>query len=382
MNIYGTWNYPTTIFFGINRLDELPKLCKNLKVLHPFLVTDNNILEIEYMQRLFTMFERIGLEISVFSGVDENPTEKHLYNGISSFLSKKHDCVIALGGGSVIDIGKLIAFAAHQAIDIWEFEDVGDNWTKASTEDIVPVIAIPTTAGTGSEVGRASVLTNSCSREKKIIFHPKILPTAVIADPILTVSMPKHVTAGTGMDAFAHCLEAFCSPSYHPLSQGIALEGMRLVKIFLYKAFNNGADLAARSHMMAAATMGATAFQKGLGAVHAISHPLGALYNVHHGVTNALLIPSVLRFNKPEIEEKILTVNRYLEIENGFEGFIKFVTELNKSLLIPPTLEKLGIHNLDTERVIFGALKDPSMSGNPIKMTSQEVREILLSCLK
>jgi 4-hydroxybutyrate dehydrogenase len=285
--------------------------------------------------------------------------------------------VVAFGGGSGLDLGKVIAFMAGQTRPLMDFEDIGDWWTRADAEAIAPIVAVPTTAGTGSEVGRASVITKSDTAEKKIIFHPRMLPRVVICDPELTVGMPPFITAGTGLDAFAHCVEAFSSPHYHPMSQGMALEGMRLVKDYLPRAYADGSDIEARAQMMAAAAMGATAFQKGLGAIHALSHPIGAIYHTHHGTTNAVCMPAVLQFNRPEIEGVIERAARYLGIDGGFDGFAAFVDALNASMGIPKSLSEMGIENLDMDRVVKGALADPSTGGNPVKMTAENTRALL-----
>ena len=286
--------------------------------------------------------------------------------------------MIAFGGGSGLDLGKLVAFLAGQTRPLWDFEDIGDWWTRADADAIAPIVAVPTTAGTGSEVGRASVITNSVTAEKKIIFHPKFLPRVVICDPELTVGMPDFITAGTGLDAFAHCVEAFCSPHYHPMSQGIALEGMRLVKEFLPRAYADGSDIAARSHMMSAAIMGATGFQKGLGAIHALSHPIGAIYHTHHGTTNAVCMPAVLQFNKPKITGVIEQASNYLGIAGGFDGFCAYVDALNASLGIPKRLAGLGVTDPDIDRIVAGALNDPSTGGNPVEMTRENTTKLLL----
>jgi alcohol dehydrogenase class IV len=315
---------------------------------------------------------------SIFSDVDSNPTEINLAAGLLAFNEGGHDGVIAFGGGSALDLGKLIALMAGQSVSVWELEDIDDWWTRADTNKIVPIIAVPTTAGTGSEVGRAGVLTNSETKQKKIIFHPKIMPTIVICDPELSFGMPAAVTAGTGMDAFAHCLEAYCSPHYHPMSQGIALEGMRLVKENLMLTFDQPDNETARAQMMSAAMMGATAFQKGLGAIHALSHPIGAIHNTHHGTTNAVLMPAVLHLNKPEIEAKIEKASDYLGLNNGWNGFCELVNELNSHLKIPPTLMELGVRNPDLELIIDEALKDPSCGGNPSPLN----RSNLMDCIR
>jgi alcohol dehydrogenase class IV len=327
------------------------------------------------------LLEAAGLGRAMFADVDPNPNEINAEAGVKAFRDGGHDGVVAFGGGSGLDLGKLVAFLAGQTRPLWDFEDIDDWWTRADADAIVPIVAVPTTAGTGSEVGRASVITNSVTSEKKIIFHPKFLPTVVICDPELTVGMPKHITAGTGLDAFAHCVEAYCSPHYHPMSQGIALEGMRLVKEYLPRAYADGSDIEARAQMMSAATMGATAFQKGLGAIHALSHPIGAIYHTHHGTTNAVCMPAVLQFNKPAIQDVLGLAANYLGISGGFSGFCTFVDTLNASMGIPKNLTGLGIENPDIDRIVAGALIDPSTGGNPIKMTQENTRALLLAII-
>lgn len=297
------------------------------------------------------------------------------------FTGGGHDGVVAFGGGSGLDLGKLIAFMAGQTRPVWDFEDIGDWWTRADAAKIAPIVAVPTTAGTGSEVGRAGVLTNSATHVKKIIFHPKILPSVVICDPQLTVGMPKAITAGTGMDAFAHCLEAYSSPFYHPMSQGIALEGMRLVKEYLPRAYADGSDLEARAQMMSAAAMGAVAFQKGLGAIHALSHPIGALYNTHHGTTNAVVMPPVLRLNRSVIETRINAAAAYLGIAGGFDGFYDVVMQLRAELGIPDRLATLGVGTDRIDEMVGMALEDPSAGGNPVKMTADNTRALFEACI-
>lgn len=373
MNLFGNWNYPTSIRFGLGRIKELSEVCSELGVSNPLLVTDKGLSDLPITLQTQEIMKYAGLGQAKFCEVDENPNEKNLEAGVKKYNTGNHDGVIAFGGGSGLDLGKMIAFMVGQSRPIWDFEDVDDWWTRADANKIAPIIAIPTTAGTGSEVGRASVITNSKTHTKKIIFHPKVLPSAVICDPELTVSMPKFITAGTGLDAFAHCVEAFSSPNYHPMSQGIALEGMRLVKDYLPRAYIDGNDLEARSNLMCAASMGATAFQKGLGAIHALSHPIGAVYNTHHGTTNAIFMPEVLKFNSPKIKNRFEHVAKYLSINNGFEGFCEFVQNLNDSLKIPKKLSQLGVINPNIDNLTKMALADPSCAGNPIKLTSENV---------
>jgi len=378
MTLNANWSYPTAIRFGAGRISEIADACFVAGIKKPLLVTDRGLAGMEITQKTLNLLDDAGLGRAIFADVDPNPNEKNAAAGVAAYKAGNHDGVVAFGGGSGLDLGKVVAFLAGQSRPIWDFEDIDDWWTRANSDVIAPIVAVPTTAGTGSEVGRASVITNSITQQKKIIFHPKFLPTVVICDPELTVGMPKFITAGTGLDAFAHCVEAYCSPHYHPMSQGMALEGMRLVKEYLPRAYADATDLEARSHMMSAAAMGATAFQKGLGAIHALSHPIGAIYHTHHGTTNAVCMPAVLQFNKPAIKDTLAEAANYLGISGGFVGFCKFVDELNDSLAIPKSLADLGIENPDIDRIVSGALIDPSTGGNPIKMTEENTRKLIM----
>ena len=378
MTLNANWSYPTAIRFGAGRISEIADACFVSGIKKPLLVTDRGLAEMEITQKTLNLLDDAGLGRAIFADVDPNPNEKNAAAGVAAYKAGNHDGVVAFGGGSGLDLGKVVAFLAGQTRPIWDFEDIDDWWTRANSDVIAPIVAVPTTAGTGSEVGRASVITNSITQQKKIIFHPKFLPTIVICDPELTVGMPTFITAGTGLDAFAHCVEAYCSPHYHPMSQGMALEGMRLVKEYLPRAYADGTDLEARAHMMSAAAMGATAFQKGLGAIHALSHPIGAIYHTHHGTTNAVCMPAVLRFNKPAIKDTLAEAANYLGISGGFDGFCKFVDELNDNLSIPKSLAGLGIENPDIDRIVSGALIDPSTGGNPIKMTEENTRKLII----
>lgn len=381
MNLFGNWSYPTAIKFGNGRIKELADACAATGMKKPLLVTDKGLANLPITQDTLDIMDAAGLGRAMFADVDPNPNEKNLEAGVAMYKAGNHDGVIAFGGGSGLDLGKMVAFMAGQTRPLWDYEDVGDWWTRADADAIAPIIAVPTTAGTGSEVGRASVITNSETHVKKIIFHPKVLPSIVICDPELTVGMPKMITAGTGMDAFAHCLEAYSSPHYHPMSQGIAVEGLRLVKEYLPRAYADAGDLEARAHMMSAAMMGATAFQKGLGAVHAISHPIGAVYGTHHGTTNAVVIPPVLDFNRSYIEGRIETLNGYLGIEGGFDGFKAYVQELNDSLAIPKNLGEMGVGTDRIDELAVMAMADPSVGGNPVEMTLENTTELLKACI-
>lgn len=381
MTLTGNWTYPTPIRFGAGRLQELPEACSEAGINRPLLVTDRGLADLPITRAALDVMEASGLACRLFAEVDSNPNERNLAAGVEAYRAGEHDGVIAFGGGSGLDLGKMVAFMAGQTRPVWDFEDIGDWWTRADPDVIPPIVAVPTTAGTGSEVGRASVLTNSQTHEKKIIFHPKILPAVVICDPELTVGMPKPITAGTGLDAFAHCVEAFSSPHYHPMSQGIALEGMRLVKDYLPRAYADGSDLEARAHMMSAAMMGSTAFQKGLGAIHAMSHPIGAVFNSHHGTTNAICMPAVLEFNADEIRERFDMAAAYLGIEGGFKGFKAFVQELNDQMGIPRSLSEIGVTLDHIDELAEKAIQDPSCGGNPVALTVENLKTLFRRCM-
>jgi len=370
------WNYPTTMWGGEDRIYDLGKACNHLNIKKPLLVTDHGLSKTKMVSDTIERLKTEGLEANIFSNVVGNPTGNNVNEGVKEFLNNKNDGVIAFGGGSGLDVGKAIAFMSGQNLSIWEFEDVGDNWTKADNEKIAPIIAIPTTAGTGSETGRASVILNEETGVKNIIFHPKFLPSIVILDPKLTIGLPPKITAATGMDALAHNLEAFCAPGFHPMADGIALEGIRLVNKWLLTAVKDGSNIEARMNMLAAASMGSTAFQKGLGAIHSLSHPINALNNIHHGLSNAIFMPYVLSFNKDVIDKKIIKICDYLELKDkSFNGFINWVLKLRKDLDMPHKLsDVIDEKNLDIERLSKMALEDPSTRGNPKKLTLEDMK--------
>ena len=379
------WNYPTTVRFGAGRISELPDALAAAGIKRPLFVTDPGLARLPVVASTLKILSDAKVPHAVFSDVKPNPVESNLTAGIAAFKKGRHDGVIAFGGGSALDLGKLVAFQVGQTRPLWDFEDIGDWWTRANSGAIAPIVAVPTTAGTGSEVGRAGVITNEATHTKKVIFHPKLLPAIVIADPELTVGMPPFITAGTGMDALAHCLEAYSSPGYHPMADGIAVEGIRLVFENLPKVFANGKDLTARAHMMSAAAMGATAFQKGLGAIHSMSHPIGSLYDTHHGMTNAVFMPYVLAFNRDAVEERIARLAAYLGIKGGFDGFAKAILKLRKDLKVPHTLPDLikGL-KMDAKHkaeIAVMAVADPSTGGNPVKLTKKAAQTLLENTL-
>ena len=379
----GNWNYPTTVWHGPGQITQITKACEKAGIARPLLVTDSGLRESGVVVRVIQLLQLGGIAAPLFSDVKGNPTGSNVAAGLAAYRGGDCDGVISVGGGSALDIGKCIAFMSGQSRPIWDFEDVGDWWTRANSAGIAPIIAVPTTAGTGSEVGRAAVVTDEESREKKIIFHPLMLPKIAIADPELTVGLPPKLTACTGMDALAHCIEAYCAPGFNPMADGIAVEGVRLIADYLPTAVRDGNDLEARSRMLAAATMGATAFQKGLGAVHSISHPVGALYDTHHGLTNGVVLPYVLAFNRSEIEERMAYLAVALGLPGGdFDAFTEWLLAFRSQLFVPHTLGELGVEEARAGELARKALHDPSTGGNPVPMTEEDFRRVIVSAIR
>ena len=371
------WNYPTSLWVGENRVKDLTLACQNLKIKKPLFVTDKDLINLPIVKNIISELENSFNQINVFSNFSGNPIGENVDEGVIAFKKFQCDGVIAFGGGSGLDVGKAIAFMSGQSRKIWDFEDIGDYWKRADQKNIAPIIAVPTTAGTGSETGRASAIINSKTKVKKIIFHPKFLPSIVILDPTLTVDLSPRLTAATGMDALAHNLEAFCAPGFHPMADGIALEGMKLVKNSLLKAVNNGKDLEARLDMLAAASMGSTAFQKGLGAIHSLSHPVNAQFNVHHGLSNAIFMPYVLTFNKSSIEKKIISICDYLDLNKSFESFLEWILHLRKKLSIPHKISDIvDEKKVNLEELSKMAYEDPSTPTNPKKLSISDIKKM------
>jgi alcohol dehydrogenase class IV len=379
----GNWNYPTKVKFGAGRIAELADACKDLGIKRPLIVTDPGLAALPMIKEAVASCEKASLGVAVFSDVKSNPNGKNVEDGLKVLRAGKHDGVVAFGGGSALDAGKAIALMAGQKRPIWDFEDVGDNWLRVDPAGVAPIIAVPTTSGTGSEVGRVSVITKEDTHQKKLIFHPKVQPSIVIDDPALTLGLPPKLTAATGMDALAHCLEAYCVPSYHPMADGIALEGMRLIKDWLPVAVKDGKNLEARSHMMAAATMGATAFQKGLGAIHSLSHPVGAVYDTHHGLTNAVVMPYVMQFNRKAIEDKMTRLAAYLGLKNpGYQAVLEWVLALRQEIGIPHTLKEIGVGTDKLDSLSQEAFNDPSTGGNPVPAGVPEMKQMFIASIE
>ena len=370
------WNYPTTMWVGENRVKDLGIACKTLNITKPLLVTDSGLSNLNIVKDVLKNLKEEGFLVELYSNVVGNPTGTNVNEGVSFYKRNNCNGVIAFGGGSGLDVGKAIAFMSGQTLPLWSFEDAGDNWTKANNDKIAPIIAVPTTAGTGSETGRASVILNEETGVKNIIFHPKFLPSIVILDPVLTVGLPSKITGATGMDALAHNVEAYCASGYHPMADGIALEGMRLIKTWLLKAVDQGTNISARMNMLVAASMGSTAFQKGLGAIHSLSHPVNALNNMHHGLSNAIFMPYVLTFNKDVIEQRIIKICEYIELKDqSFDGFINWILDLRKKLNIPHKLsDVINEKDFDIDRLSKMAIADPSTEGNPKKLTEADMK--------
>jgi alcohol dehydrogenase class IV len=376
MILTSNWSYPTTVRFGPGRITELAAACRAAGITRPLLVTDRGLSALPMIALAIELCRAEGLTTAMFDGIQPNPVESNVHDGVAVYRGGNHDGVIAIGGGSALDCGKLIAFMSGQTRSIWDFEDVDDWWTRADATAIAPIVAVPTTAGTGSEVGRAGVVTDEATHTKKVIFHPAMMPKIVICDPELTVGLPRIVTVGTGMDALAHCLEAYCAPGFHPLADGIAAEGVRLVHTYLPRAVADGTNIEARAQMMAAAALGSTAFQKGLGAIHALSHPIGAICGTHHGMTNAVFMPYVLEFNREAVADRVARLAAYCGLELSFDSFLQWVLELRRVVGVPHTIKELGVDWALADRVADMAIVDPTASGNPVRLTRDGARAI------
>lgn len=383
LSLKGNWNYPTSVRFGVGRIGELAEACRALGMARPMLVTDSGLAELPMIADALAANEAAGLPTGLYSKVRPNPVAGNVEGGVRAYREGGHDGIIAFGGGSGLDVGKAIALMVGQTRPIWDFEDIGDNWTRADPTGIAPIVAVPTTSGTGSEVGRAGVVTNEETHTKKVIFHPRMMPGVVISDPALTVGLPPHITAATGMDALAHCLEALCAPGYHPMADGIAVEGLRLVKEWLPEAVKDGANLTARAHMMAAASMGATAFQKGLGAIHSLSHPVGAVYDTHHGLANAVFTPYVLVFNRSVIEERMVRLAAYLGLPGGgFNAVLDWTLALRAEFGMPHTSAELGVEESRLDELAAMAEVDPTAGGNPVPAGKAEMKRMYEASLE
>ena len=380
MNI--NWNYPTTMWIGENRIEDLALACKELNISNPLFVTDKDLINLDFIKNIILKLKKEFGNLSIFSNFTGNPIGQNVDDGVKAYNSFGCDGVIALGGGSGLDVGKAIAFMCNQSRPLWDFEDIGDYWTRADSSKISKIIAVPTTAGTGSETGRASLIINEETGTKKIIFHPKMLPSIVILDPILTLDLSPRLTAATGMDALAHNLEAFCAPGYHPMADGMAIEGIKLIKNSLIKAFKNGKDINARMDLLSAASMGSTAFQKGLGAIHSLSHPVNGKFNIHHGLSNAIFMPYVLTFNKSLIENKLISICDYLNLDKNFKSFLDWILELRNNLNIPHKLsEVMDCANINLDELSLMAFEDPSTGGNPKKISKEDLKEMYINSI-
>ncbi|OPH83780.1 iron-containing alcohol dehydrogenase [Nitrobacter vulgaris] len=383
VQITGAWNFPTRVIAGPGRIAELPDLCRAHGITRPLLVTDAGLAKSDMIASIARLVREAGIPISIFSDVKGNPVESNLTAGVVAFKQGGHDGVVAVGGGSALDVGKCVAFMVAQSRPVFDFEDVGDQWTRANTDGVAPIIAVPTTAGTGSEVGRASVITREDTHEKKIIFHPLMMPKVAVEDPELVVGLPPFLTMATGMDALAHCFEAYCVKAFHPLADGVALEGIKIVDTYLPRAVADGSDLEARAYMFAAASMGATAFQKGLGAIHSVSHPVGARYDTHHGLTNGVIFPYVMVCNKKAIADKIPHIARALDLPGrDFDTVLNWIMALRKNLGVPHTLAELGVKEADAGMIAKDAVKDPTASANPRSLTEAEFEKLTLAAIR
>ncbi|WP_137935076.1 iron-containing alcohol dehydrogenase [Mesorhizobium comanense] len=380
--VSSNWSFPTSVRFGNGRIAELADIVRELGARRPLVVTDDGLKTLFPVQRTLEVLKAGGLEAGFFHNVKPNPTGRNVDEGVTFLKQGGHDLVVAIGGGSALDAAKAIALMATQTIAMWDLEDIGDNWKRADTSGLIPVIAIPTTAGTGSELGRASVITNEAEKRKVIVFHPRMMPDVVLMDPELTIGLPAHITAATGMDALSHALEAYCAPSFHPMAEGIALNALLLIKTWLPRAVADGSNIEARAQMLIASGMGCVALQKGLGAIHALAHPLGALHDTHHGLLNAVLMPYVLTFNAPVLEDKLALLARFLDLPtHDSAAVVNWIVELRKQLNIPATLPGIGLTAIDEDRVAAMGESDPCAGGNPIRLDRDNLRTILRAAI-
>lgn len=378
--VSSNWSFPTAVRFGNGRISELHAIASELGSSRPLVVTDNGLKDLYPVQRALQALRAGGLEAALFHNVKPNPTGTNVADGVDALRSGRHDLVVAVGGGSALDAAKAIALMASQTIPMWDLEDIGDNWKRADTSHLAPVIAIPTTAGTGSELGRSSVITHEDDKRKVIVFHPRMMPNVVVMDPELTTGLPSHITAATGMDALSHALEAYCAPSFHPMAEGVALNALRLIKQWLPVATLDGGNLEARGQMLIASGMGCVALQKGLGAMHALAHPLGALHDAHHGLLNAVLMPYVIKFNTPAIEDKLNFLGRFLDLPSPTAaGVIDWIFEVRETLAIPHTLAQMGVNDIDIDKVAMMGAVDPCAGGNPVPLDQAGLKAILLA---
>ncbi len=380
--VHSNWSFPTSVRFGNGRIGELAGIVRELGARRPLVVTDDGLKTLFPVQRALETLKADGLEAGLFHNVKPNPTGGNVADGVAFLKDGQYDLVVAIGGGSALDAAKAIALMATQSLPIWDLEDIGDNWTRVDATNLIPVIAIQTTAGTGSELGRSSVITNEAEKRKVIIFHPRMMPDVVLMDPLLTTGLPAHITAATGMDALSHALEAYCAPSFHPMAEGIALNALRLIKTWLPVATADGQNVEARAQMLIASGMGCVALQKGLGAIHALAHPLGALHDAHHGLLNAVLMPYVVKFNAPVLEEKLALLARFLDLStHDSQAVVDWIIDLRETLKIPATLPEIGLTDIDEERVAAMAEADPCAGGNPIKLDRDNLRAILRAAI-
>lgn len=376
--VASNWSFPTDVRFGNGRIREIGTAVRALGASSPLVVTDAGLKDLFPVQRALEALREAGLQPGLFFNVKPNPTGRNVADGVEVLRSGGHDLVVAIGGGSALDAAKAIALMSSQTISMWDLEDIGDNWKRVDTSRLVPVIAVPTTAGTGSELGRSSVITQDEEHRKVIVFHPRMMPNIVIMDPELTAGLPAHITAATGMDALSHALEALSSPTFHPMAEGIALNALQLIKTWLPVAVAEGQNLEARGQMLVASGMGCVALQKGLGAIHALAHPLGALHDAHHGLLNAVLMPYVLEFNAPAIKDKLELLARLLDLPvPTAAGVIDWIFDLRETLEIPLTLSAMGLADIDEDRVVAMAEVDPCAGGNPVRLDRSGLLSIL-----
>lgn len=377
------WHYPTSIRVGAGRVRELPDACRASGIRRPLLITDRDLGGLPMIQQALDDCRRELGQCGLFDQVKGNPTGGNVAAGLQAYREGGHDGVIAFGGGSALDAAKAVALMTGQSRPLWDFEDIGDNHLRADPDGIAPLVAVPTTAGTGSEVGRAAVITDEQARVKRTLLHIRMMPRVAILDARLTLGLPAQLTAATGMDALTHCMEAWCSPAWHPMAEAVSVKGLQMIQEHLPRVVRDGQDLEAREQMLVASSLGAAAFQRGLGGVHAIAQSLGALYDHHHGLLNAILLPYVLLANQPAVQRQMDDLAHYLRLpKSGFSGVMDWLLALREDSGIPHSLAALGIDEHDAELVGRMAYADGCSHTNPIRHDAEVYTRIFCHALR
>ena len=381
MNSILQYNFPTTIRFGAEASNELPDYLQKNNLLKPLIVTDPVVVQLDFFKKIIASLQKKNISAEIFHDIHKNPVKSDVYKGTDVYDATDRDSIVGIGGGVALDVARAICLRINHREDLFKYDDLigGDVFV---TNDVPHFVTIPTTAGTGSEVGRSAIIADDITHQKKILFSPKLLAKIVFADPLLTMDLPPFVTAATGMDALTHNMEAYLAKMHHPMCEGIALEGIYLISQSLERAVNKP-DLESRSNMLIASLMGAVAFQKGLGVVHSLAHPLSALLDTHHGLANAVNIPYGMEFNIAGCEEKFkrIALTLGLKKQTG-EAVVDYLFDLNSKINIPHKLSEIGVKPEHIETLADLAIADFAYPNNPKPVSREDFRELYLKALR